>query len=239
LLYHSTLVTASLTDILARVGAIAILAGCSAAKPAASPGGAPPARRQSAEQLPSAGFQRGALATLANDALVVLPVQSLRSSVPAWSDKVGDQRAYLSKVDDEIAFAVRESGVKGQWAFAADLARAARRNPGYTADPYAIAVDAIGPAERDPDRMIAEPLAGQLRAFTGLFNARYALVPTELRFVPDVEGGAAVLHVVLVDTRAAHLAWKGDVPGDGTRNFTPAVAAGLASRVADLFTPVR
>jgi len=169
----------------------------------------------------------------------VLPVQSLRSAVPTWTDKVGDQRTYLSSVDDEIAFAVREKGIKGQWAFASDLARAARRNPGYTADPYAIAIDALAAVEKDPDRIIAEPLAGQLRAFTGLFNARYAFVPAELRFVPDAAGGRATLHVVVIDTRAAHLLWKGDVPGDGTRDLTPAVAAGLASRVADLFTPVR
>jgi hypothetical protein len=239
LLYHSTIVTASLTDIFARAGALLLLASCSAAKPAPSPASPPAAPRSSSEQAPPSGFQRGALASFANEALIVLPVQALRSAVAAWSDKVGDQRAYLSAVDDEIAFAVRERGVKGQWAFPADLARSARRNPGYTADPYAIATDALAPVERDPDRIVGEPLAGQLRAFTGLFNARYALVPVDLRFVPDVEGGRATLHVVLIDTRAAHLIWKGDVPGDGTRNFTPAIAAGLASRVADLFTAAR
>ena len=82
-------------------------------------------------------------------------------------------------------------------------------------------------------------LSGQLRAFAGLFNARYALIPVELRFVPDAPGGRATIHVVVVDTRAAQLVWKGDVHGDGVRNFTPAVAAGIAGRVADLFTTAR
>lgn len=159
--------------------------------------------------------------------------------MPEWSDKVGDPRAYLSTVDDEIAFAVRDHGVKGQWAFPADLARSARRNPGYTADPYNIAVDALTPVERDADKIIGEPLAGQLRAFAGLFNARYALVPVDLRLVPDASGGRASLHLVVVDTRAARLTWKGDVSGDGVKNFTPAVAAGLAGRVADLFITAR
>lgn len=232
--------TGSQPHILARAVALALLSGCSTAKPAASPASAPAAQRP-AEPLPSGavGYQRGVLASLVNDALIVLPVQSFQSTVPAWSDKVGDQRAYLSSLDDEIAFAIRERGVKGQWAYPGDLARAARRNPGYTADPYAIAVNALAEVERDPARIIAEPLAGQLRAFTGLFNARYAFLPTTLRFVPDVEGGRATLHVVVIDTRAAHLIWKGDVPGDGTRNFSRAIAAGLASRVADLFTSAR
>ena len=185
------------------------------------------------------GATRGALAPLASEALIVLPVQSLRVSVPEWTEKVGEPRAYLSTVDDEIAFAIRERGVKGQWAFPTDLARSAKRNPGYTADPYNVAVDALTPVERDAEKLIGEPLAGQLRAFAGLFNARYALIPVEMRLVPDPSGGRASLHLVVVDTRAARLTWKADVPGDGVRNFTPAVAAGIAGRVADLFITAR
>jgi len=163
----------------------------------------------------------------------------VRVSVPEWTDKVGDQRAYMSTVDDEIAFAVRDRGLRGQWALTADLARSAKRNPGYTVDPYTIALDPLAPVERDADQLIAEPLAGQLRAFAGLFNARYALIPVDLRLVPDPSGGRAALHLVVVDTRAARLVWKGDVSGDGVKNFTPAIAASLAGRVADLFTPAR
>jgi hypothetical protein len=175
------------------------------------------------------------LAPLASEALVVLPVQTLRASVPEWVDQIGDHRAYLSTLDDEIVFAVRERGLRGQWAFPADLARSARRNPGYAADPYTIALDPLKPVERDSDKLVGEPLAGQLRAFAGLFNARYALVPVELGLVPDPAGGRATLHLVVIDTRGARLTWKGDVSGDGVKSFSPAVAAGLAGRVADLF----
>ena len=182
---------------------------------------------------------RGALAPLASEALVVLPVQTLRLNVPEWSDKVGDSRAYLATVDDEIAFAVRERGVRGPWAFPPDLARSARRNPGYAVDPYTISLTPLTAVERDPDKIIAEPLAGQLRMFAGLFSARYAFVPVELRIGPDPSGARATLHVVVVDTRASHLTWKGDVSGDVVRSFSPAVAAGLAGRVADLFTTAR
>lgn len=179
------------------------------------------------------------LASLAAQPLIVLPVQALRLSVAGWSDEVGDPRAYLSTVDDEIAFAVGERGVRGKWAFAPDLARSARRNPSYAADPYAIALDPLAKSERDADAIIAEPLAGQLRTLAGLWDARYALVPVQMRLVPDGTGGRAVVHLVLVDVRQARVTWKGDVTGDATRAFSPAVAAGIAGRIADLFTPAR
>jgi len=230
----------SLLRIAARSVALALVASC--ARPATpTPSSRPSSTTAGAQSTaPTQGATRGVLAPLASEALIVLPVQALRVSVPEWSDKVGDQRAYLSTVDDEFAFAVRDRGLRGQWAFPADLARSARRNPGYTVDPYTIALEPLKPVERDPDKLIGEPLSGQLRAFAGLFNARYALVPVELSLVPDPSGGRAMLHVVVVDTRAARLTWKADVSGDGVRNFTPAVAAGLAGRVADLFfTPSR
>ena len=178
----------------------------------------------------------GALASLASQPLIVLPVQSLRPGVPAWSDKVGDHRAYLESVDDEIAFAVREAGVRAKWGFPPALARAARRNPTYAADPYTISFDQLAPVEKEPDKPIAEPLAGQLRALAALFDARYALVPTVLRFSPEGEGGRATLHLAVVDVRAARLTWKGDVTGELTLSFSPALAAGLADGVADLFS---
>lgn len=219
----------------ARSVALALVASC--ARPATpTPTSGPSSTTAGAQSVSSSqGAPRGVLAPLVSEALVVLPVQTLRASVPEWADKIGDRRAYLSTLDDEIAFAVRERGLRGQWAFPPDLARSARRNPGYTVDPYTIALDPLKPVERDSDKLVGEPLAGQLRAFTGLFNARYALVPVELGLVPDQAGGRATLHVVVIDTRGARLTWKGDVSGDGVKDFSPAVAAGLAGRVADLF----
>jgi hypothetical protein len=179
---------------------------------------------------------RGALAPLASEPLIVLPVQTMQLAVTDWSDKIGDPRTYLASVDDEIAFAIRERAFRGKWAFAPDLARSAKRNPTYAVDPYTIALDPLKPVERDPEKIIGEPLAGQLRAFAGLFNARYAFVPVELRLVPDAGGAHATIHAVVIDTRSAKLTWKGDVSGDVVRSFSPAVAAGIAGRVADLFT---
>ena len=163
----------------------------------------------------------------------------MRNAVPSWGDKLADRRAYLSSVDDEIAFAARERGFRGKWAYPADLARAARRNPTYATDPYTIAIDPLGPVEKDPSKIIGEPLAGQTRALAALFDARYVLIPVELRFAPENDGGRATLHLVVVDARQATLLWKGDVTGDAVASFSPAVAADLAGRVADLFTVPR
>jgi len=69
--------------------------------------------------------------------------------VPDWADKVGDPRAYLSTFDDEFAFAIRDRGLKVQWAFPPDLARSARRNPGYTADPYELTLAPLAPVAPD------------------------------------------------------------------------------------------
>jgi hypothetical protein len=244
LLNQSSIVTAN-PSFPIRFAALALVVSCArpAATPAPSSASASTPSAPPATQAPSAGLQgaaRGALAPLASEPLVVLPVQTLRLTVPDWSDKVGDPRAYLSTVDDEIAFAVRERAFRGKWAFAPELARSARRNPTYAVDPYTIALDPLPAVERDAEKILAEPLAGQLRAFAGLFNARYAFVPVELRLAPDAGGGArATLHAVVIDTRAARLTWKGDVTGDAVRSFSPAVAAGIAGRVADLFTAAR
>lgn len=212
---------------------LALVASCARGAVMASPPSSVP-RLDSAR--PAASEQPGApLSSLTSDALVVLPAQVLRLHVPDWSDKVGDPRAFLSTVDDEIAFAIRERGLKAKWAFPADLVRSSKRNPGYAVDPYSISVDPLAPVERDPEKHIGEPLAGQLRAFAGLFNARYALIPVEMTLAPDAAGGRATLHLVLVDTRGAKLTWKGDVHGDVAKSFSPAIAAGIAGRVADLF----
>jgi len=239
LLNQTVPVTASpLTYIsFALLASLTLVASCArpAATPsAAAPNAAPPeaaAPATTGQQSPS----QGPLSPLASEPLVVLPVQTMRMTVPDWSDKVGDPRAYLAKVDDEIAFAVRERGIRGKWAFPPDLARSARRNPTYAVDPYTIALGPLAPVERDPDKLLGEPLAGQLRAFTGLHDARFAFVPVELRLAPDSGGARATLHVVVIDTRLRTLRWTGDVSGDVVRSFSPAVAAGIAGRVADLF----
>jgi hypothetical protein len=233
------------TPSIARLAVIVCVAGCarstvtSQAAPTAASREVPAHPTSSSDRSGPQSASPGVLASLASQPLVVLPVQNLRLAVPGWSQKVGEHRAYLASLDDEIAFAVREAGVRGKWAFPPALARASRRNPTYAADPYAIAFDQLVLGEKEPDKPIGEPLAGQLRALAALFDARHALVPTVLRLTPEDSGGRATLHLVVVDVRAARVTWKGDVTGALALSFTPAIAAGVAGGVAELFSVPR
>jgi hypothetical protein len=97
---------------------------------------------------------------------------------------------------------------------------------------------------------LAEPLATQLRTIVALGDARYVLVPVEVRLerapAPSSSAGVtapgpasagpgrAVLRLALVDARASQVRWSGDVASDTASALTTALAAGLAGRVADL-----
>ena len=231
-----------MTTFVARLAVIVCVAGCARATVTSQAAPAAASRDIAAHAAPTPersappSASPGVLVALASQPLVVLPVQNVRIAVPVWTDKVGEPRAYLASLDDEIAFAVREAGIRGKWAFPPALARASRRNPSYAADPYAISFDQLVPAEKEPDKPIGEPLASQLRALAALFDARHALVPTTLRLTPEDVGGRATLHLVVVDVRAARVTWRGDVTGELALSFSPAIAAGVASGVAELFS---
>ena len=74
-------------------------------------------------------------------------------------------------------------------------------------------------------------LSGKLR-----HDEEHPAVGDWVAIAPRADEGRATIHAVVIDTRAAKLTWKGDVIGDAVRTFSPAVAAGIAGRVADLFT---
>ena len=98
------------------------------------------------------------------------------------------------------------------------------------------ALDAVRVALRKRDEPLAEPFASQLRALAGVSDARYALIPLDLRFVPNGPGssGRAALRLAVVDARGAQLVWVGEVAGDPSSTFGSEVLASLAQRVSDL-----
>lgn len=235
---------ALLTNVAALAIALAGAAGC-ASRPAATPG--------SAEAAPAPDAP---LATLAGERIVVAPAQRVRDAgALGWMAEVRSPRDYLASLDDEIAYALDDRGVGRGWVMPKDVARSARRNPTFAADPYALGVAPLLPSARRPrgGEPLAEPLASQLRAIVALGDARYVLVPVELRFervparassagstAPTAPAGApgrAVLHLALVDARASQVRWAGDVASDTASRFSPALAAGVAGRVADLVAP--
>jgi hypothetical protein len=178
------------------------------------------------------------LAGLAAQPLILLPVQYLRpADTLGWAQHVQAPSAFLARIDDELTFAARERGVKSAWAFPEDLARSARRNATYAADPHGLAAEGLRPRGQRPrlPAPLGEPLATQMRALVALHDARYALLPVEVRFEPAAEGGGrAVLRLALIDARRAEVVWVTEVASDPAPAPSPAIAASLASHFGDL-----
>jgi hypothetical protein len=187
---------------------------------------------------------------LSGQRVMVLPVSSLRGGDAAgWAAGIASPRDFLLDVNAQIARALPARAVHSTWVLPAEMARAAARNPGYAPDPYAVDVSALAPDRWRPGGQLADPLAGELRRLTSFTDARVALIPVELRFLPRADpashgaggsGGAtppgtarAVLRVALVDTRLNVVVWAGDVAGEPAPALTPPVAAALADRLAD------
>ena len=97
--------------------------------------------------------------------VIVLPTQYLRPADSlGWAEQAGQPREYLARVDDEIAFALGERGLRTAWVFAEELARSAKRNATYVPDPYSLAAEWLRPPVRRPPELAGEPLGTQVRA---------------------------------------------------------------------------
>jgi hypothetical protein len=220
---------------LALPAALAALAACAGSRPPAASADAPRAAVGEAPRAPGRP-----LASLAGERVAVVPVQRVRisdSAMAAGAPAVA-AAAYLRGLDSALADAARDRS--GSWAFASDVARSARRNPTYAPDAYRLSVGPLLPGRRQtPDNALPDPLASQLRTIVALNDARYVVVPSELRVEAAGAGTArAVLHLALVDARAAQLRWSGDVAADAapvsSSPLSSTAAAALAARFADL-----
>jgi len=196
----------------------------------ASCGGSP--RNQPQSAAPSRP-----LAALAGQRVVVLPVHYLRGGDSlGWGAQTGATREYLGGLDDEIAFALKERGFQTAWAFPEDVKRTARRNSAYVSDPHSLAAEGMrGLLRTEKDRRVLDPLATQIRSLVGLLDARFALLPVEVRFEKTPNGsGVALLRIVLIDARASEVTWQADIMSDPSPTLSPALLASLAGHLADL-----
>jgi len=175
------------------------------------------------------------LERLASEQMLVLPVQYLTfADSLGWSQGAPSSRAYLNTVDDEIGFALKQRGLKGRWTLPSDIIRSVERNPGYAPDPRSLTADEIRWGQKDTGWQLQEPLASQLRTLVALTDARYILFPVEMRLVGSRGVGHAMLHLVIIDARRSQVQWSGDLAGSDQTKFSPAIAADIASRLADL-----
>jgi hypothetical protein len=173
------------------------------------------------------------LAAFVAQRIAVMPVQLLRVDTIAFV-RPAAWDAFRRELDDSIGSAIAERGVGKKWAYAADMARTARRNAAYVSDPYSLGVQPLRNAVYKGGDKIPELFGSNLRALIALGDTRFALVPVEIAFVGNATRQRAVLRLALVDGRGGLFVWVGDVASDAASSLTPALIGSLAARVADL-----
>ncbi len=202
------------------------LAGCGG-------GNATPATAPAPEKRPLAG--------LAATGAIVAPTSILHIAPElSWSSQQTSARELLRALDDDIAAALADHGLKANWVMPADLALSYRRNPTYATDPYALSEESLRSSALAPGARLQEPLASQLRTMIALHeNARGVLLPVELRFeradATSTAGTArATLRLVLVDPRFPEARWVGTVTSDTTSADARVLTRSLARGVSEL-----
>ena len=172
------------------------------------------------------------LAPYAVQRLIVTPTGFVRADTSTWFRQGGGTTRGL---DSAIAASLTARGLSANWILPATLQTTYERNRTYAADPYRLALHPLRAPEFVRAERFGEPLASQLRTMIALHeDARFVLIPVELRFEPAGAAARGVLKVALVDPRFAHANWVGTVEGDAAA--TPALAlASVAARLADLF----
>jgi hypothetical protein len=162
-------------------------------------------------------------------------VHYIRADTMGFATQITDPRGTLAALDSAIERELAARGVGNSWTFPPALARSAKRNAGYVADPYALAAERLRPGARIADERLAEPFASQIRGIVAVTDARYALFPVELRFERIADGRMRpVLRVVLLDARGSSIRWGGDIRGAASSAVTPATVESLAFALADL-----
>jgi len=194
---------------------------------------------QPTNQVPAAGEKPSPTALrplerMAGQQVLVLPVQYLAfHDSLGWQRAVPNRAAYLARLDTVIASTLTARGLGQAWTFGPEVARAARLNSIIMPDARALSAEWLR-GRLLPDQTVRDPLASQVRSLVGLKGSRYALLPVEMRFEGQGGTGVATLRLVMIDSRMAQVRWVGEIRSDPARAFSPALAASVAARFADL-----
>jgi hypothetical protein len=190
---------------------------------------------------------------LTGQRVMVLPLETIRNGDPlGWYTNFTDTagRTILVSANTAIAHALTTMAPRTVWLMPDYLEKISARNAQYAPSPYTMDVSQFDPGRHHSGKL-EDPLAEDLRTLTSFTDARVALVPAEVRFVPwplptyDKDTGkwvaaagpvtqeVAVLRVALVDSRFVVVAWLGDVMSDPSTTFTPAVLTSLANHLGE------
>ncbi|CAN5888733.1 hypothetical protein BH23GEM7_BH23GEM7_05340 [soil metagenome] len=159
---------------------------------------------------------------LGGQRVLVLPLQSI----------VGLPEGGRERLNAEILFALGERDGRVIWIPPAELQRALSRSPAYAAAPHALPAD---PVLQHREPRVTEPLAGELRRYSALMDARLVLLLREARFAraADADVGNLRIGAVLLDARSGRVLWWGEAAGDASATPDPAAAASAAAALAE------
>jgi len=141
--------------------------------------------------------------------------------------------AIRAAFDSLVSAQLEEHGLKGQWATPAEVVRAAKRNSMYAGDPKNLGAFSLRNGV-GKDAVIPDPLAGNVRRVAALHDARYTLMPVELRVVGGKDGGQFIVRLLFLDARLMTALFQVDLVGDAAEKYTPAMLEKLATRVVEL-----
>lgn len=136
--------------------------------------------------------------------------------------------------DAELAYWLEDLGPRVDWKFPAEIRAALERNAMLAIDIDALAVGSFHVAQV---KNIGDPLLGDLRRLAALMNARWALVPVAVAYVPRVEGGRAEAAVALIDTYGGRVLWYAVMAGEPGAEGSGDVAASAARSIARILLP--
>ncbi len=187
--------------------------------------------------------------------VVFVPVQSVEP-LPGggWPGGADGEEDALRAMDAELQFALEGSRGAEDWALPADVVRRVERNPMLRMDPSRMAYQGLL-EKPDKRKQIYEPLHGELRSISALFDTRYVVLPISLFVEPDPPGEddpqpdspadlngpdtryRAHLLLAMIDIRSSTIVWWGEIVGEAGTADSPALTASLAERVADAVAP--
>lgn len=192
-----------------------------------------PAVPAGAQKKSVAPFPLGAFAA---QRVLVLPVQFLLSDTGSIVASAG-WGAFRRELDDSIGAELARRGIGKGWGYAADVARISKRNALYSGDPYALGAQQLRGVVPRPEDKLPPVLAGNIRTLIALGDARYVLLPIEVRYEKKGAVQRAVLRLVLIDGRLGQFVWLGEVASETASETAGEVASETASHAARPLTP--
>lgn len=141
----------------------------------------------------------------------MLPAQLISTANAGGTFEVRPNEVQLLQLlDQEITDSFKKRGVRSNWVFPQELIASATRNAGLAGNPLSLPVAGIRRIKVG-DTPLSEPLATDIRNLVSLTNARYAMMPLEIKLNISGVQRTAAMRVLLIDARTARVVWAGDI----------------------------